>query len=54
MEQKMHMPESKTNIIKPMGIKTVPDWVRYEFEGIEEFHKYYSSLIIQTPEENGC
>jgi len=33
------------DMMRPMGIKVGPDWMRGEFEGIDGFYQFYKEVI---------
>lgn len=43
----MNRRNEKPAFIKPLGEKICPNWVRYDFDNLEEFYKYYKSLIVE-------
>ncbi|MFH1328510.1 MAG: hypothetical protein ABIH76_06710 [Candidatus Bathyarchaeota archaeon] len=38
-------PKENTGMIKPLGEKVGPYWMHYEFDGLEDFYKYYLELL---------
>jgi hypothetical protein len=47
IEQKNNMKNNERPVfIRPFGEKVCPHWVRYEFNNLEDFYKYYKSLIL--------
>lgn len=46
MGQRTNMSNNEKPIfIRPMGEKISPSWVRYDFNDLEDFYKYYNSLF---------
>lgn len=46
-KNKMNSSNERPVFMRPMGEKICPPWVRYDFNDLEDFYKYYKSLIIE-------